>query len=409
MRFLMVTTFYPPYHFGGDAEFVRDLSRALVRRGHQVSVIHDVDAWETLSGRSGPPPEGAPDGVETIPLRSRLGALSVLLAHQTGSPVVHRRRLERLFAERRFDVIHFHNVSLVGGPGILRFGDGIKVYTAHEHWLVCPTHVLWRHRREPCDRRQCLRCVLAHRRPPQLWRYTGRLERALSSVDLFLVPSEFARRKHQEFGFSRPMEVLPPFLPERSRSPSRGIDPPPPRPYALFVGRLEAMKGVGRLIEAFREPIGIDLTIVGDGPERPNLERLARGNSSIRFLGWRPREELPPLYRRAIALVVPTIGFETFGMVILEAFREGTPVVARRVGPFPEIVETSGGGLLFDRDEELPRLVLALAGDPPLRERMGAAGRRAFEQNWSEARHIERYLDLVARAASRRSGSPIQR
>ena len=69
----------------------------------------------------------------------------------------------------------------IGGPGCSRYGgDAVKLYMAHEHWLVCPTHVLWRHGRELCTGRECLRCTLRYQRPPQLWRYTG-LPRARSS------------------------------------------------------------------------------------------------------------------------------------------------------------------------------------------------------------------------------------
>jgi hypothetical protein len=93
------------------------------------------------------------------------------LTHQLGYPIVHGRAIERLMQDRGFDVVVFNNVSLVGGPGILSYGAGATtVYVAHEHWLVCPTHVLWRFNREPCDARMCGRCVLAYRRPPQLWR-----------------------------------------------------------------------------------------------------------------------------------------------------------------------------------------------------------------------------------------------
>ena len=84
-------------------------------------------------------------------------------------------------------------MSLVGGPELLRLGNGsLRIYVAHEHWLVCPTHVLWRFNRKPCDER---------RRPPQYWGYTGALERRLDDVDVFIARSEFSRVKHREFGF----------------------------------------------------------------------------------------------------------------------------------------------------------------------------------------------------------------
>jgi glycosyltransferase involved in cell wall biosynthesis len=209
LRFLMLTTFYPPYSFGGDGVGIQRLCRALARRGHQVTVVHDQDAFRSLHKGAPPSPAEEPEGITVIGLRSRLGSLSALLTQQTGRPIVHGRRLRRIARDGRFDVINFHNISLVGGPGLLSLGDAVKLYMAHEHWLVCPSHVLWRHGRERCDGRQCLRCVLHYKRPPQLWRYTGFLERQLRHVDAFIAMSEFSRAKHAEFGFPRDMEVLP--------------------------------------------------------------------------------------------------------------------------------------------------------------------------------------------------------
>ena len=146
LRFCMVTTFYPPRSFGGDAVAVQSLARALVRAGHEVTVICDDDAYRTLSRRGCTRPRRSRRRVVVHRLRSAFGAVSVALTQQTGRPVVHGRTLERLLDEGGFDVIHFHNLSLVGGPAALAYGNAVKLYTAHEHWLVCPTHVLWRHR-----------------------------------------------------------------------------------------------------------------------------------------------------------------------------------------------------------------------------------------------------------------------
>src|SRR6266571_3289357 len=153
LRFCMLTTFYPPYHFGGDAVGIQRLARGLVHAGHHVTVIHDVDAYRALHRGAPPAAEGTNDGVEVIGLESGLGALSPLLTQQTGRPLINGRRIRTLLATGRFDVVNFHNVSLIGGPGLFAYGgDAIRIYMAHEHWLVCPTHVLWRHARERCDR-----------------------------------------------------------------------------------------------------------------------------------------------------------------------------------------------------------------------------------------------------------------
>ncbi|HSM18400.1 MAG TPA: glycosyltransferase, partial [Gemmatimonadales bacterium] len=232
VRFCFLTTFYPPYHFGGDAIGIQRFARGLVARGHEVTVVHDVDAHALLSSTQPVGTEAEADGVATIPLRSGAGALSSLLTQQVGRPVLTGRRIRRILDDGRFDVVNFHNISLVGGPGLLSYGErSVRLYMAHEHWLVCPSHVLWRHGRELCTGRECLRCVLHYRRPPQAWRYTGYLERQLDNVDAFIAMSEFSRRKHQEFGFSRDMEVLPYFLPDDELERPQSGAPPHPRPY----------------------------------------------------------------------------------------------------------------------------------------------------------------------------------
>ncbi|MFV2034700.1 MAG: glycosyltransferase, partial [Halocynthiibacter sp.] len=234
LRIVMLTTFYPPHSFGGDAVGVQRLARALVRRGHEVTVIHDADSFQTLGGNL-PDAKVEPDDPKIISLKSRFGFGSNLLTQQFGQPVVHRRRIAAELERGDYDIIWYNNTSLVGGPGLLSLGRGLKVYEAHEHWLVCPMHVLWRHNRELCDKRDCFRCTLSFRRPPQLWRYTSMLERRAREVDLFIAKSEFSKNKHAEFGFKPPMEVVPYFLPDIPASDESAARE---RPYFLFVGRL---------------------------------------------------------------------------------------------------------------------------------------------------------------------------
>jgi len=407
-RFAMITTFYPPYNFGGDGMGILRLSQALVRRGHQVTVIHDGDAYVSLAGREpGAGPAG--DGVEIVTLRSSLGKVSNLLTQQTGRPVMHGPRIREVMDAGRFDVTVFHNISLVGGPGVLRYGRGTTLYMAHEHWLVCPSHVLWRHGREVCTGRECLRCVLHYRRPPQLWRYTGYLERELRHVDTFIAMSEFSRAKHREFGFPREMEVVPYFLPDvgtGDREP--GAVPgtsPHDRPYFLFVGRLEKIKGLDDVIPVFAGFDRADLLIAGDGEYAATLRALAAGNPRVRFLGRIAPDELSRYYRHAAALLVPSVCFETFGIIIIEAFRQGTPVVARRIGPFPEILERAGAGDLFDTPEELEAALHRSLDDPQRRAQLGRSAVAAFQANWSESAVVPKFLDVVQRSADRRAST----
>jgi glycosyltransferase involved in cell wall biosynthesis len=404
LRFCMFSTFYPPYSYGGDGITLQRLCRALVRAGHQVTVVHDADSYASL-GHPAPTAPAPNDGVEVVTLRSSLGMLSVLLTHQLGRPVVHGAEITALLAGRRFDVVHFHNVSLVGGPGLFALArDTATVYTAHEHWLVCPTHVLWRHRREPCTGRECVRCSLRSGRPPQLWRSTGMLEQALPNVDTFIALSEFSRRKHREFGFPRDMEVLPPIVFDADEDLiSEPAVSPHPRPYFFYAGRLERIKGLDDVVPLFRHPDApADLLIAGAGSHERTLRALAGDSPRIRFLGYVSPERLAPLYRHAVAHIAPSVCFETFGNTLVEAFRQGTPVVARRIGPFPEIVGHAGGGELFDNAVDLRRSLERFASDRAYRDRLGAAGRRAYEATWSEDAIVPRYLEIIERTIARR-------
>lgn len=409
MRFCLLTTFYPPFNFGGDGIDVQRTARALVARGHDVTVVHDVDAHRWLSGLRLPPQPRDQDGVEVIGLHSRLGVAASFLTHQLGRPVVHRRELERLVLERRFDVMVFNNVSLVGGPGLLSLGgDALRVYMAHEHWLVCPTHVLWRYNREPCDARSCTRCVISYRRPPQVWRYTNMLDRAIGQVDLFVARSEFSRKKHEEFGFTRPMAVLPYFLPDAPAETTRTRTARPhDRPYFLYVGRLTKIKGVDSVIPAFKGYPDADLLVIGDGEELAALKTLATGVPNVKFLGRVANDKLGPYYEHAIAALVPSVGFETFGIVLIEAFRQRTPVIARRLGPFPEIVEAANGGILFSDTKELVTALGRMQHDSALRDSFATSAARAVDALWSEHAVMDRFLELISTASAARAASRV--
>jgi glycosyltransferase involved in cell wall biosynthesis len=404
LSFCMLTTFYPPYHFGGDALYVYRLSNELASRGHRVVVAHCVDAYKMLTPTE---PTGAyPNhpNVEVHQLKSRWGSASPLVTYLTGQPGLKAPALDKLFRKERFDVIHFHNISLIGGPGVLRYGDGLKLYTMHEHWLVCPMHVLWKYNREPCVTPDCFKCTLSFKRPPQLWRYTGLLAEELKHVDLFLSPSRFTDEQHRQRGFTYPIRQLPHFLPlARALGGSDGPGPAQPRmPYFLFVGRLERLKGLHTVIEQFRRYRSADLVIAGDGDEGPALRQQAADLPHVHFLGRVHPGQLPDLYAGAIAVLVPSTGYETFGMVSLEAFAQRTPVIVRNLGGLPEPVLESGGGFVYTTDDELVPAMEAVRTDNALRLQLGDNGYEAYRAKWSEEPHLTAYFAAIEEASALR-------
>lgn len=405
LRIASLTTFYPPFNFGGDGIDVQRTARMLARLGHRVTVIHDTDAYRSLTGAE--PADLAPDpDVEVIALRSHTPRWSTLLTHQLGYPVLHGEALQSIDRQREFDVVLFNNISLIGGPGLLGFGrDAVRLYIAHEHWLVCESHVLWRHNREACTGRQCLRCVLAHRRPPQAWRYTGALTRALQSVDAFVARSAFSRAKHAEFGFPRPMDVVPYGVPMPATlfaGPS-----PHPRPYFFFAGRLEPIKGIEDVIDAFMGADGPDVVIAGEGTSGPALRARAAGQPRIHFVGRLTADRLAPYYRHAIASLMPSKGFETFGMVAIEALAQGTPVIARRLGPLPELLGATGGGLTFATPAELRACLDQYATDPAAARAQGERGRVAARALYSPEHVTDQFVALMQRELGRSGRRPV--
>lgn len=396
LSFAMVTTFYPPESFGGDGRYVERLSRALIRRGHRVTVVCCHDAYRICGGAASPPEDSGapslpeqedPDSPRVVRLRSALGPLSPIVTQATGRPGLKRAAIEAVLGEG-FDVIHFHNVSLVGGPGVLGLGRArLRFYTLHEHWLVCPMHVFWKNGNRLCDGKTCFSCQLVSGRPPQLWRGGGAIERGLAHVDLLLAPSRFTLEKHRAEGIGRPMEVLPHFVPE---APGRGD--PPEKSVFLYAGRLERSKGADAFLEAAGAFAEAEFRLAGDGPLRAEMEARAVRMPNVRVLGRLSPSRVGEEMAAATAVVVPSRCLETFGLSAAEALMRGVPVVARRRGALTEIVEQSGGGELFDEDAEIAPCLRRLAGDPARLLELGRRGREAAVSRWSEGEHVDRYL-----------------
>ncbi|MCI0487461.1 MAG: glycosyltransferase family 4 protein [Blastocatellia bacterium] len=403
----MITTFYPPYNFGGDGIFVQRLSRELAARGHSVEVIHCLDSYRALARNE---PEIICEDEPNIlvhGLESKAGVLSPLATQQTGFPLFKSAAIEEILS-KKFDVIHYHNISLVGGPRLLEYGEAIKLYTTHEYWLVCPTHVLFKYNRAACTSRQCLRCSLIYRRPPQWWRYTRLLENAVRHIDAFIAPSRFSRDMHARMGLDLPMEHLPPFVPESEGGSSASFELPD-REYFLFAGRLEKLKGLQTLLPVFKHYPKAALIVAGAGDYEAELKRMAEGCSNIRFLGRVSESHLQALYHGAVALIVPSLCYEVFPLVAVEAFKQETPAIVRRLGSLPEIIEESGGGIVFDTEEGLIEAMDRLLADRIYREELGKRGREAYLEKWTPQVHIERYLQLIhSQIAVRGQGSGVR-
>ncbi len=198
------------------------------------------------------------------------------------------------------------------------------------------------------------------------------------------------------------MVYLPSFIPD--------TDPPEfstgqtklARPYFLFVGRLEIIKGLQDVIPLFHNDMPADLWVVGAGEYESALRKMSAGSKRIRFLGKISPEKLRTLFTQAAAVIVPSLCYEVFPLVVLEAFRDRTPIIARNLGPFPEIIRQSNGGLLFETLEDLKTALLQMLNDQRFRRDAGLSGRNAYEQRWSEYTSMKKYFEVIKNIARRR-------
>jgi glycosyltransferase involved in cell wall biosynthesis len=149
------------------------------------------------------------------------------------------------------------------------------------------------------------------------------------------------------------------------------------------------------------------LWIAGEGTYGFALRRLAGGSDNILFLGHKTKDELQTLYQNAVALVIPSVSLEVFALVILEAFLQRTPVIVRNIGGMPEIIQESGGGFVYETDQDLVMAMEQLITDVAYRDRLGACGHSALYKKWTADAHLTSYLGLIGQiAAARDDTSP---
>ncbi len=178
-----------------------------------------------------------------------------------------------------------------------------------------------------------------------------------------------------------------------------------------WIGRMTAVKRTDDVLLGFKRlrERGVDacLCLVGDGPDRPHVERLAHDLGIVRdtlFLGY--QEDVAPYYAAFDALVLPSAN-EGTPVSAIEALAAGRPVVATRVGGVPDVVRDGEDGFLVEpgATDDLAERLAWLAGDAELRERMGAAGRERVLPRYAVDRLIDDvdrlYRSLLSAAAAR--------
>lgn len=319
-----------------------------------------------------------------------------------------RRTWMRALLERvRPDVVHVHNFFplLTAAVHAEARSYGVPVIqTLHNFRLFCAAATFERNGRicELCVHKgrinavvhRCYRDSVVSSAAVAAMQHEAVDRRLLTdNVDRFIALTEFAKSKFLECGLPAEKVVVKPNFLNRS-----AVREELPRDGVLFVGRIAKEKGLFTLMKAWRSLPDIPLTVIGDGPLRADLERSSPAN--VRFLGWLAPNEVDDAMRRAAVLIVPSLWYEGFGMVLIEGFANGLPAIVSRIGSLAEIVEpaVTGDYCVPGDPESIVTTVRRVLADRTALGRMSRNAKNVFEERYSAERNLALMESIYADA-----------
>lgn len=369
-----------------------------------------VDAERNLLIRCGVNVEFFLKDNHSIGARNSLGvALGVTYSSRS------RSELCSVIESKRPDIVHVHNFFPLLSPSIYDacYDASVSVVqTLHNYRTICPGAMLMRegsiceiciqgspynavwHR---CYRRSTLgslavaRMVAVHRRK-STWD---------TKVNRFIALTEFAKGKFIDAGFPEGKIAIKPNFSVNPDKTSRDEDFKPEtdtiRRGGLFVGRLSMEKGVETLITAW-DGLDMRLSIVGVGPLESKVANAV--SQRIRHLGKMDQKGVLAEMGKAAFLVMPSECYETFGMVIVEAFSCSLPVVSSNLGAMTEMVEDGVTGIHFEAGnaDDLATKVRWMNDHPNECQQMGRNARKVYEKKYTPERNYEMLMDIYQQA-----------
>jgi len=398
----LVSQEYPPGQVGGIGTQTRVKALGLAARGHDVTVL-------TAGPSSGPELVARDDhGVAVYELRTPGGAFAVYRTETfwLGYSWAVLGALRELAERRPFDLIDFPDYAAEGFAfQVDRREEDPAAVVVHLHGSLSmfAEQIGWP---EPHE---------------SLYRVGTFMEdRSIESADALIAASrsiaELAARRYETA--LEQIEVV-----DGAVDTDRFCPPPEPRASdgcvtLLFVGDVEASKGVQTVLDAF---IGLaqghrDLSLVIAGAAEPATvdamsaqARAAGAGERVSIRGFVEHDELPELYRSADLFAAPSDYEGGLGMVYLEAMACGLPVIALAAGGAAEAIEQGKTGILLEHGsvEETSAAIEWLVSDAELRASMGEAGRRRVRELFAPERYAARVAGAYERAIERRRASAV--
>lgn len=315
---------------------------------------------------------------------------SAYTAYLTGNSAPVTKEFRRLIKGINPDVVHHHNISLLGYGILKKQKNYLNLYTAHDYWLMCQRNDLMKNNLAVCESPSCFSCSLKSRRPWQLWRHQPSFKQALRDIDLFIAPSDYLKGQILK---QVPLKAV--TLPNFVAAPPSSLAPSGFSGFFLYASVLEAHKGILQLLKLFEENSwSRKLVIVGNGSLKEPIRReiAQRGlEQKVALLGWVDDAALFGLLRDAEALVLPSMWPENSPLIALEAYSVGTPVIGSNYGGLPEIVKKVDEHLIFNGQTELKGLLEQFSKN----QYPTADIQKVYADNFSPAVYVERYLKQI--------------
>jgi glycosyltransferase involved in cell wall biosynthesis len=326
-----------------------------------------------------------------------------------------RREFASLLDREAPDLVHVHNTFVMISPSIYSAcrERGIPVVqTLHNFRLMCPAATFYRDGKvcEACTddglwsavRHGCYRGSRSATATVALMLATHRLLGTWRDlIDAYIALTAFSRDKFIAAGLGANKIFVKPNFVDQDPGPRTAVGD-----YAVFTGRLSPEKGVMTLLRAWeRLPVRCPLQIVGDGPERAQLEAFVRERNirGVTFRGRLTRRETVATVKGARFAIVPSVYYEGFPMVIAEAMACGTPILCSRLGAMEEIVADGITGLHFnagDADDLANKAAWAWNHRSEMNN-MGGAARREYETRYTADRNYSLLMKIYERTLNR--------
>lgn len=351
------------------------------------------------------------DNADLRESRSLIGDLR--LASAAISSRSAERRVRAAIVATQPQVAHVHNTFPAASPSVYSAAaaEGVPVVqTVHNYRFVCPAATAFRdgHTCTDCVRRAIPfpavvhACVRGSRSQSAVAGAIIAVHRAIGTfwhkIALYFALTSFQRNVMVAGGFpSERIRVLPNFL---EPDPGEGTGS---RDGILYVGRLSEEKGILPLLRSTALEPGV-VRVLGDGPLTPQVQAAATAGH-VDYVGHLPRPAVQLELRRSLALVLPSVCFEGFPVVVAEAYATGTPIIASRIGSLVELIADGVTGLLVepnDPDALGQRLRWAREHPEEMRQ-MGRNAREVYEANFRGPSHLDSLLDGYAWAGRRLS------